>query len=118
MPPSGYSSLLGFMAVVALIPVALWILKRTPMGGASQGLMRSVAAMSLSQNQRIVTVEVGQGEQRRWLVLGITAQNITTLHVMEPGTEAPEPSEARPAVAVPFSQWLGRFRADQSKAAP
>jgi flagellar protein FliO/FliZ len=79
-------SLIWFVAIVAMIPVALWLLKRTPMGGggAGQGVLRSVAALPLSTNQRIVTVEVGQGEARRWLVLGVTAQSITTLHTMEP----------------------------------
>ena len=85
MASSGLNSLLWFIAIIALIPCALWLLKRTPMGGASgNGVMRSVAALPLSANQRIVTVEVGEGPERRWLVLGVTAQNITTLHTMTP----------------------------------
>jgi len=36
--------------------------------------------------------EVGQGEDRRWLVLGATAQNITTLHVMPPQPEPVQPA--------------------------
>jgi flagellar protein FliO/FliZ len=108
---SGISSLLGFIAVIAMIPVALWLFKRTPMGGgAAQGsLMRSVAAMPLSQTQRLVTVEVGQGDERRWLVLGVTAQSITTLHVMAPGEAAPA-APAGPAVGVPFADILGKLR--------
>ena len=89
MPSSGFSSLLGFIAVIAMIPIALWLLKRTPIGGgAANGTMRAVAALPLSQNQRLVTVEVGQGDQRKWLVLGVTPQQITTLYTMEPGAEA------------------------------
>ena len=81
----GLSSLIWFIAIIAMIPVALWLLKRTPMGGAStNGVMRNVAALPLSASQRIVTVEVGEGPERRWLVLGVTAQNITTLHTMAP----------------------------------
>ena len=38
--------------------------------------MRSVAALPLSASQRILTVEVGRGDQRRWLVLGITPHSI------------------------------------------
>src|SRR5689334_961364 len=83
------SSLAWFIAIIAMIPVALWLLKRTPMGGAGAGqrTMRSIAALPLSNSQRIVTVEVGQGAARRWLVLGVTAQSITTLHTMEPQEE-------------------------------
>ena len=85
MVASGLNSLLWFIAIILMIPCALWLLKRTPMGGASgTGVMRSVAALPLSASQRIVTVEVGQGVDRRWLVLGVTAQSITTLHTMAP----------------------------------
>ena len=108
---SGLTSLLWFIAILALIPVALWLLKRTPMGGASSGgLMRSVAALPLSASQRIVTIEVGQGESRRWLVLGVTPQSITTLHTMEPLDDASAPGLPG-AVPVPgFAQLLERMR--------
>jgi flagellar protein FliO/FliZ len=93
--------LLWFAAIIALIPLALWLLKRTPLGGGvAQGQMRSVAVLPLSPNQRIVTVEVGQGEDRRWLVLGVTQQQISTLHVMAPQAEAPS------TTAQPFAQQL------------
>ena len=109
MISSGLNSLLWFIAIVAMIPCALWLLKRTPMGGASSGgMMRSIAALPLSQNQRIVTVEVGQGDERRWLVLGVTAQSITTLHTMAPQTEMP----SAPAPAPAFAQLLGKLRKD------
>ncbi len=83
MPDGTFTSLLSFAFVVAMIPVALWLLKRTPMGGAGQGRgLRTVAVLPLSTTQRVVTVEVGTGEQRQWLVLGISAQGIQTLHTM------------------------------------
>ncbi len=110
MVSSGLNSLLWFIAIVAMIPCALWLLKRTPMGGgAGNGVMRSVAALPLSSNQRVVTVEVGQGTDRRWLVLGVTAQSITTLHTMAPQTEG----AAAPAVPA-FAQLLSKLRKDNS----
>ena len=111
MAAHGLTSLLWFIAIIALIPLALWLLKRTPMGGAGgHGVMRSVAALPLSASQRIVTVEVGQGEARCWLVLGVTAQSITTLHTMAPQAEGPVPG----APAVPgFAQLLARLRQDK-----
>lgn len=92
MPDGTFTSLLSFAFVVAMIPVALWLLKRTPMGGAGQGRgLRTVAVLPLSTTQRVVTVEVGTGEQRQWLVLGISAQGIQTLHTMpaQDVTDAP-----------------------------
>ena len=104
---SGFTSLLWFIAILALIPAALWLLKRTPAGGtAAQGSIRTVAVLSLSPSQRLVTVEVGKGEARRWLVLGVTGQQITTLHDMAPQEESPA---AAPAV-TPFAQLLARFK--------
>jgi flagellar protein FliO/FliZ len=111
---SAFTSLLWFIAILALIPAALWLLKRTPAGGAAaQGAMRTVAVLPLSPSQRIVTVEVGRGETRRWLVLGVTGQQITTLHEMAPQDEA----LAVAPVATPFAQLLARFqRKDASDA--
>jgi flagellar protein FliO/FliZ len=104
---SAFTSLLWFIAILALIPAALWLLKRTPAGGAAmQGSMRTVAVLPLSPSQRIVTVEVGRGEARRWLVLGVTGQQITTLHEMAPQEEA----AAASPVATPFAQMLARFK--------
>ena len=98
-----------FVAVIAMIPAALWLLKRTPMGGGGgQGVMRSVAMLPLSASQRIVTVEVGQGADRQWLVLGVTAQTITTLHTMAPQAEAPTAGSPVP----PFAQMLAKLRRD------
>jgi flagellar protein FliO/FliZ len=86
--------LLGFAAVVALIPIALWLLKRTPIGGgAAHGVMRTVAMLPISANQRLLTVEVGSGDDRKWLVLGVSNAGIQTLHTMAPQAlpDAPQP---------------------------
>ena len=112
MVSSGLNSLLWFIAIIAMIPCALWLLKRTPMGGGGgNGVMRSVAALPLSASQRIVTVEVGQGDERRWLVLGVTAQSITTLHTMAPQVE--DAAAAAPTTPV-FAQLLSKLRKDGS----
>jgi flagellar protein FliO/FliZ len=74
----------AFVAVLLLIPVALWLLKRTPLGasaGAAAG-MQVVASLPLAPNQRLMTVEVGLGDERRWLVLGVSPAGIQTLHSM------------------------------------
>ena len=108
--PIGMSSVLWFLAIVAMIPVTLWLLKRTPMGSNSTNhLMRTIAVLPLSPGQRIVTVEVGQGEERRWLVLGITPQQISTLHAMAPQDDAVAPTPS-PTAATSFSELLGNLR--------
>ena len=108
MTGAHWTSALWFIAILALIPLALWLLKRSPMGGAaSAGAgLRSVASLALSASQRIVTVEVGHGQDRRWLVLGVTPNNINTLYSVAPFDEA---LPAGPAAAG-FAQMLGRLR--------
>jgi flagellar protein FliO/FliZ len=107
MNPS-WTPLLWFGVVIVLIPLALWLLKRTPLGGgAHAGPMRSVAVLPLSASQRVAIVEVGSGAARRWLVLGVSNQSITTLHTMEPQGEAPaDPAEPN----ATFAQLLSRLR--------
>lgn len=108
--PNGLSSLLWFCAIVALIPASLWFLKRTPLGGAGgAGVMKSIASLPLSTSQRIVTIEVGTGDEKRWLVLGVTPASITTLHSMTPQSVAATPGP-EPAQHPAFAQILGRFR--------
>lgn len=100
--------ILWFVAILAMIPLALWLLKRTPIGGSSaNGVMRTVAVLPLSPSQRLVTVEVGQGDERRWLVLGVTSQQINCLHTMAPQGEPPGGSAVQQNAA--FSKSLSRF---------
>lgn len=107
MNTSGLLPFLWFLGIVALIPVALWLLKRTPMGGAAAaGVLRVVAQLPTAPNQRLLVVEVGQGDDRRWLVLGATAQNITTLHVMPPQSE--------PVAPASFAKLLNKERAQEN----
>ena len=111
----GISSLLWFAALVAAIPAVLWLLKRTPMGGAGSGTgLRSVAVLPLSTTQRIVTVEVGHAESRRWLVLGVSPGNIQTLHLMDTPPVAPD-APGTPTPHAAFAQVLARLRHDGRK---
>jgi flagellar protein FliO/FliZ len=120
--PLSLSSLLWFVAVLALIPAALWLLKRTPLGGAGgrPGAPRAVAVLPLSAQQKLVTVEVGQGEERLWLVLGVTPQGIRTLHTMQAQGEAAEASSTAAHAPPPaaFAQLLARLRGEQPPHGP
>jgi flagellar protein FliO/FliZ len=101
---STFGSLLAFVGIVALIPLALWLLKRTPMGGgAAAGVMRTVAMLPISTNQRLLTVEVGSGDDRKWLVLGVSPSGIHTLHTMAPQAIAPAAAHTGP-----FAQLLAK----------
>jgi len=107
---SALTSLVAFVGIVALIPLALWLLKRTPIGGgAAHGVMRTVAMLPISANQRLLTVEVGSGDDRKWLVLGVSNAGITMLHTM-----APQALPVAPATIGSFAQLLARHLRGQS----
>ncbi len=110
--PLNYTSLLWFVAIVAAIPAVLWLLKRTPLagGGGAAGTPRAVAVLPLSAQQKLVTVEVGQGEDRLWLVLGVSPQGIRTLHTMAAQTAATLPDTLTAPPAATFAQLLARLR--------
>lgn len=112
---SSWMPLLWFSVVLVLIPAALWLLKRSglaPAGmrGASAG-PRLTGSLALGPQQRVVTVEVGEGDERRWLVLGVTAQQITTLHTLTApplGAPAPLPRSGASQPPAGFSQLLAK----------
>jgi flagellar protein FliO/FliZ len=112
MSTDAITPLLWFVGVIALIPLLLWLVRRSPLGSAlGNGPVRQVGVLPLSPSQRLVTVEVGQGEDRLWLVLGVTPDRIATLHTMAP-MQAP-PALAGPGAASPhttFAQLLQRMQ--------
>ena len=65
--------------------------------------MRTVAMLPISANQRLLTVEVGSGDARKWLVLGVTPAGIHTLHTMPP-----QALPAATAASGPFAQLLAK----------
>jgi flagellar protein FliO/FliZ len=110
MTSSSLMPLLAFIGVVALIPIALWLLRRTGYAGAGQdGLMRTVSSLSLSPSQRVVVVELGQGATARWLVLGVTAENINCLTQMD--APADVPAALRTPQAATVSDLIAKWRA-------
>ncbi len=108
-------TVLWFVVIIALIPLCLWLLKRSGLatGGVAGALstVKPVSQFNLGPGQRLVTVEVGSGDQRTWLVLGVTAQSITTLHTMPPQAELPAVT-AGPATA--FASLLRRSSSEQT----
>ncbi|MCX7660408.1 MULTISPECIES: flagellar biosynthetic protein FliO [Caldimonas] len=103
MPTAG-SFLLWFLLIVAAIPLTLWFLKRSPLGSLGQTqTTRIISSTPVGPAQRLVTVEVGHGDERRWLILGVTAQSIRTLHTL-PAQDLPQapPAPQAPAFASLF----------------
>jgi flagellar protein FliO/FliZ len=108
-----WSSLMWLVVVIAAIPLTLWFVKRSPLGQAqAAGTARTVSVLPLSTSQRVVTVEVGRGDQRLWLVLGVTPQGISNLYTMAPQDDGPLPQPSPAAALEPLLQRLRRRSGD------
>lgn len=84
------SLLFGLLAVVAVIPAALWLLKRMgPSQQAQVAGLKVIAQLPLGPRERIVVLEAGD----RWLLLGVTATTITRIGTLPKGA-TPPPSAA------------------------
>ncbi|MBH2044137.1 MAG: flagellar biosynthetic protein FliO [Comamonadaceae bacterium] len=88
-----------FVAAMAALP---WLVRRVQLrqaaGGAPGGTSsRVLSAVAVGPQQRVVTVEVGPQGARTCLVLGVTSQAITCLHVM--GVPAAAQAAAAPSFA-------------------
>ncbi len=110
--------LMAFVAIVAMIPLALWLLRRSGLAGTGQaGLLRTVASLALSPTQKVVVVELGQGSAARWLVLGVSAENLSTLATLDTPLALPAeaPGAAPDAPASTAAQLINRWRLNAGK---
>ena len=103
--------LVSFVFVIAMIPVALWLMKRAGVGGAggpAGGVLKHVSQLSLGTSQRVTVVEIAVGAERHWLVLGITGERVTQL-ASYPAPDIATPASA-PAHTAAVNQLIARWR--------
>lgn len=73
---STWPSLLAFLFVLALFPLAAWLLRRgQPLRIGGGAALDVASAVAVGARERIALVRADQ----TWLVVGITAQSITLL---------------------------------------
>ena len=96
MTASLVPSLLAFIAVIAMIPAALWLMKRAQvLRPGAAGPLSIVAGLSMGPRDRIAVIHAGG----RYLVVGITAQQMTLLAQLEQWPGSPSSGAALAAVA-------------------
>jgi flagellar protein FliO/FliZ len=82
-------ALFGLIAVLAVIAALAWLARRfAPAASARGALLKNIAALTLGPRERVVVVEVAD----TWLVLGVTAQQISTLHTLPRTAQENAPS--------------------------
>jgi flagellar protein FliO/FliZ len=104
------------LALMVGIAFALkWARGRLP-GVAGQGngpALRVLSSLSLGPQQRVVTVQVGQGDERVCLVLGVAPGGVSALHQMPMPME---PEALNPGPTTPATGFAARL--DQLTKAP
>jgi flagellar protein FliO/FliZ len=89
--PSLLPLVLALVFVLALIPAAVWLLKRMGAGTATSAAgLRVVAQLPLGTRERLVVVEAGE----RWLLLGVTAASINRVGTLPKGALPAAPTAA------------------------
>lgn len=108
-----------FVGAMALLP---WLVRRLQQrhaagGGVGPGAAsRVLSAVAVGPQQRVVTVEVGPEHARTWLVLGVTAQQVSCLHVMAAAPVGAGMSAAVAPVAGATPPSFAQAMASASKA--
>lgn len=85
---------LGLAIVLAVIFVAAWLLRRIGMPHAgNHHLLKPVGSLALGTRERIMVVEI----QDQWLVLGVTASQITPLLTLNKSSLTADKAQSTPS---------------------
>ena len=84
------------VGLLALLPWGLRWLQRLQRGKAGGVWLSSdlISSVAVGPQQRVVTVEVGPPHARTWLVLGVTAQQVTCLQSFPVAAAGAAPPDA------------------------
>jgi flagellar protein FliO/FliZ len=97
-------ALLGLLVVLALLYGFFWVLRRYgPAQTGAQGVVKVVGGVMLGPRERLVVVEV----QDTWLLLGVAAGHVSTLHTL-PKPEGAA-AQAMPQGGAPASSFSERL---------
>ena len=94
----------GLAVVIGLIFLFAWVVRRFGLQPSGNGrLLKVVSSVMVGQRERVVVVEIGDA----WLVLGVAAGQVRTLHTM--------PAEKRPDAQAPALNSFGGASAFSQK---
>ncbi len=122
-PRSGYAAsvvadngsvtqtLLVVVLFIGALATAPWLLRQWQQRHAAAQAQAGVAAKVLSvvavgPQQRVVLLEIAAEQEKTRLVLGVTAQNISCLHVLPPVATASASATVEPP--IPFAQVVAQ----------
>ncbi|PHS70589.1 MAG: flagellar biosynthetic protein FliO [Methylophaga sp.] len=93
-------TLLGLLVVLACIVLLAWLLKRSGRFQSSTNSdLQTLASITLGPHERAVLLQVGKQQ----ILVGVTAHNVQTLHLLEEPIETQSPS-------VPASNFAAKLQ--------
>lgn len=96
-PPAGggmLQALAGLLVVVGLIFLLAWAARRIGLQRLTgSGVVKVVSSTAVGTRERVVVVEVAGN----WLVLGVTASQVNTLHTLPAQAAGPAAGAGQPA---------------------
>lgn len=99
-PPAGggmLQALAGLLVVVGLIFLLAWAARRIGLQRLTgSGVVKVVSSTAVGTRERVVVVEVAGN----WLVLGVTASQVNTLHTLPAQAAGPAPVAGQPATPM------------------
>ncbi len=103
---------LGLIFILLLIFSMAWFMRKMGYSNISgQENLKILATLNLGQKEKIVLLQVGKQEDRQQLVLGITASQINTLHVLKEPIEADtDGMTPEQGFAAKLTESLGNFK--------
>ncbi|NQZ86984.1 MAG: flagellar biosynthetic protein FliO [Colwellia sp.] len=93
------SMILSLLAVLVVIVIVAWILKKLQVGGLAVNGLKVITSLNLGSKERLVVVQVG----KKQLLLGVTGQHINLLDTLA------EPIAVKTGVPIELSQTFARF---------
>ena len=107
-PIAGFGQMLfGLALVLGILAVSVWLLKRFSSPIRGSGFLRVLGVTAVGPREKVVLLEVGE----KVLMLGVTSNNVRTLHVFErselPLVPAPAASPAT-TLAASFANRLAQ----------
>lgn len=90
---------LALLGIVLMLPWAASWVKRRGWGGFAPGPqpVHVVSVLAVGPQQKVVTVALDLGPHKKWLVLGVTPQSVTTLASLDNPSQ-PQPQSSSNAL--------------------
>jgi len=105
-----FQGLLGLLIVLAALMLFFWFMRRfSPGQTGAQGVVKVVGGVMLGTREKLVVVEVGD----TWLLLGVAAGQVNTLHTLPrpEGVRAPVPQDPLSGFSDKLKEVLQRRKA-------